>query len=323
MSFGIACLCSDIPENLEVVETTLGKLWRLVSRPKTSMSSRGSSIGYWVIPSSWRDSGSWHGTTSAPLLTGTWSPDNMTVSTGACSSDRRSLARHVQSYVVLDQGDATVVAVREARVVQGTRLFRARQFRPIHSPHPVTHWIQPVAVVLEQPSQHFLRERDIRKARRRQSDIKTVRRIHEAASPHPGQRIQDFLLPSSRCEGRRALASTRTTQRDPRDPPQAREHSEDAAVSQDRQHPWLLDGNSVRCRRFRRQMRDDDSEKLEEGFRQTGEWGKSASLRFGSHPMIQITYEELVSNPRAIFARLVAFLNAPSGTSHESAATES
>ena len=59
-------------------------------------------------------------------------------------------------------------------------------------------------------------------------------------------------------------------------------------------------------------MRDDDSERTGGRLSTTGEWEKSASLRFGSHPMIQITYEELVSNPRAIFARLVAFLNAPS-----------
>jgi hypothetical protein len=50
------------------------------------------------------------------------------------------------------------------------------------------------------------------------------------------------------------------------------------------------------------------TEELEVGFRQTREWEESAAIRFRAHPMLHITYEELVQNPREANAKLLAFL---------------
>lgn len=53
------------------------------------------------------------------------------------------------------------------------------------------------------------------------------------------------------------------------------------------------------------------TEELAEGFRQTREWEQSAAMRFRSHPMLQISYEELVRDPGEVFAKLLTFLEVP------------
>jgi LPS sulfotransferase NodH len=53
------------------------------------------------------------------------------------------------------------------------------------------------------------------------------------------------------------------------------------------------------------------AEELAEGFRQTREWEESAAKRFRLHPMLHVTYEELVRNPTRVHAELVNFLDAP------------
>jgi LPS sulfotransferase NodH len=49
-------------------------------------------------------------------------------------------------------------------------------------------------------------------------------------------------------------------------------------------------------------------EELNEGFRQTREWEQAAEARFREHPLLHVTYEELVQDPRATSARLTDFL---------------
>jgi len=50
-------------------------------------------------------------------------------------------------------------------------------------------------------------------------------------------------------------------------------------------------------------------EELEEGFRQTREWEEAAAHRFRAHPILHVTYEELVGSPRKTFRRVLGFLD--------------
>jgi LPS sulfotransferase NodH len=49
-------------------------------------------------------------------------------------------------------------------------------------------------------------------------------------------------------------------------------------------------------------------EELDAGFRQTREWEKTAEVRFREHPVLRVTYEELVQDPRATSAKVTEFL---------------
>lgn len=49
-------------------------------------------------------------------------------------------------------------------------------------------------------------------------------------------------------------------------------------------------------------------QELEEGFRQTREWERVAEARFHAHPMLKVTYEDLVRDPRQQNARMLEFL---------------
>jgi LPS sulfotransferase NodH len=48
---------------------------------------------------------------------------------------------------------------------------------------------------------------------------------------------------------------------------------------------------------------------LESGFVQTREWEIAGAHRFRSHPLLAVTYESLVSQPDATFARILEFLD--------------
>jgi LPS sulfotransferase NodH len=52
-------------------------------------------------------------------------------------------------------------------------------------------------------------------------------------------------------------------------------------------------------------------EELEEGFRSTSEWERTANERFGSHPVLHVTYEGLVRGPQECYEVLCRFLGVP------------
>lgn len=49
-------------------------------------------------------------------------------------------------------------------------------------------------------------------------------------------------------------------------------------------------------------------QELQEGFSQTRAWESAAAARFGSHPVLHVSYEELITDPRETLASLFAFL---------------
>jgi LPS sulfotransferase NodH len=49
---------------------------------------------------------------------------------------------------------------------------------------------------------------------------------------------------------------------------------------------------------------------LEAGFRETRLWEESADKRFATHPLLHISYEDLVGDPGAAYRRLLQFLDA-------------
>lgn len=51
-------------------------------------------------------------------------------------------------------------------------------------------------------------------------------------------------------------------------------------------------------------------QELEEGLRQTQQWEAHADVQFQAHPMLRLSYEELVNDPRGNYVRLLAFLDA-------------
>jgi LPS sulfotransferase NodH len=50
------------------------------------------------------------------------------------------------------------------------------------------------------------------------------------------------------------------------------------------------------------------AEELEEGFNQTREWERRGDKMFERHPLISIYYEDLVSDPEAVFRNVTEFL---------------
>lgn len=52
-------------------------------------------------------------------------------------------------------------------------------------------------------------------------------------------------------------------------------------------------------------------QELEEGFSRTRAWEHAAVERFGDHPFLSVTYENLVRDMSAAFARVLAFLDIP------------
>lgn len=55
-------------------------------------------------------------------------------------------------------------------------------------------------------------------------------------------------------------------------------------------------------------------EELQEGFNQTREWEERAIRQFRGHPLLHITYEELVHSPEQLFGRVITFLGVPDGS---------
>ena len=51
-------------------------------------------------------------------------------------------------------------------------------------------------------------------------------------------------------------------------------------------------------------------QELEEEFRQTQQWEAAADVQFQAHPMLRLSYEELVNDPKGNYVRLLAFLGA-------------
>ncbi len=49
-------------------------------------------------------------------------------------------------------------------------------------------------------------------------------------------------------------------------------------------------------------------QELQEGFRQTRTWESAAAARFGRHPVLNVSYEELIADPRQTLIGLFAFL---------------
>lgn len=49
-------------------------------------------------------------------------------------------------------------------------------------------------------------------------------------------------------------------------------------------------------------------QELEVGFRETREWERAADARFHAHPVLKVTYEELVHDARHDYAKMLAFL---------------
>lgn len=54
-------------------------------------------------------------------------------------------------------------------------------------------------------------------------------------------------------------------------------------------------------------------EELEEGFQDTRGWEESAKGRFGSHPVLSVSYEGLVRDPKDCYQVLCRFLGVPAG----------
>ncbi len=53
------------------------------------------------------------------------------------------------------------------------------------------------------------------------------------------------------------------------------------------------------------------AEELQEGFEQTRDWEREGDERFRNHPVMDVYYEDLISDRQSVFAEIVAFLDLP------------